>query len=365
MARRSILAPAAALLTLWPGAGGAELLIKNIELPARFEIRVYADDVPGARSLALGAKGTVFVGTRENKVYAVVDSNGDQIADETHTIASGLRSPNGVAVRDGALYVAEISRISRYDDIEQRLDNPPPAVVVRADLPSDKHHGWKFIAFGPDGRLYVPIGAPCNICNRPDPYASITRMQPDGSGSEIFARGVRNTVGFDWHPETKELWFTENGRDLLGDDVPPDELNRAPRAGMHFGYPFCHDAAVSDPQFGKQKPCADFTPPALALGPHVAAVGMRFYTGTMFPPEYRNRIFIAEHGSWNRTKKIGYRVMTVTVSGDEASDYSVFAQGWLQGNTAWGRPVDVLQMPDGALLVSDDEAGAIYRIGYR
>jgi len=272
--------------------------------------------------------------------------------------------PNGVALRDGALYVAEVHRVLRFDGIESRLENPPPPVVVR-EFPPDRHHGWKFIAFGPDGFLYVPVGAPCNICQPEPMYAAIHRMRPDGSGFETFARGVRNTVGFDWHPETHELWFTDNGRDMLGDDIPPDELNNAPRAGMDFGFPTCHGRNIPDPEFGRRRPCSATTPPALELGPHVASLGMRFYTGRMFPEKYRKGIFIAEHGSWNRTHKIGYRVMFVPLENGRPAGYEVFAQGWLQGESAWGRPVDVLVTPDGALLVSDDESGTVYRISYR
>jgi glucose/arabinose dehydrogenase len=281
-------------------------------------------------------------------------------------VASGLQMPVGVAYQDGKLYVSAVSRILRFDDIEQHLDHPPAPVVVTDKLPRDTHHGWKFIAFGPDGKLYVPTGAPCNICE-PDSqrYAQIARMNADGSGLEVFARGVRNSVGFDWQPQTRELWFTENGRDLLGDDAPPDELNHAPRAGMHFGYPFCHGGDIADPEFGGKRRCDEFTPPARKLGAHVASLGMRFYTGTQFPPEYRNQIFIAEHGSWNRSHKSGYRVTLVRLQGDKAVSYEPFATGWLQGESAWGRPADVLVLPDGSLLVSDDSAGAIYRITYR
>ncbi len=351
-------------------AGGVHasggLPLDEIKLPQGFHIAVYTADVPNARSMTLGTKGTLFVGTgSEGKVYAVVDSNRDGKADEVITIASGLSMPNGVAVRNGALYVAEVNRVIRYDDIEARLKDPPKPVVVNDSFPSETHHGWKFIAFGPDEQLYVPVGAPCNVCGVKDPFASIMRMQPDGSNLEVYARGVRNTVGFDWDPRTHDLWFTDNGRDWLGDNLPPDELNHAPRAGMNFGFPHCHGMDILDPDFGKGYSCSEFTPPALPLGPHVAALGMRFYTGSMFPPEYRNRIFIAEHGSWNRSTPIGYRVMLVRLGKeDRGSPLTVFAQGWLQDTHHWGRPVDVQVMPDGALLVSDDEAGAIYRIIY-
>ncbi|MHB8995955.1 MAG: PQQ-dependent sugar dehydrogenase [Armatimonadota bacterium] len=339
--------------------------LDQIRLPEGFHISYYASDVPGARSLCLGARGTVFVGTRDQgTVYALVDDNGDRRADRVLTIARGLNYPNGVAFRIGSLYVAEIHRLIRYDNIEQRLDNPPAPVVVRGDFPTDRSHGWKFIAFGPDGRLYVPIGVNCNICPRREPYGTILSMNADGSGRQTFARGLRNSVGFDWEPGTGVLWFTDNGRDRMGDDVPPDELNRAPRAGMDFGFPYCHGKSVLDPEYGRGRNCSDFTPPVVELGPHVAALGMRFYTGSMFPAQYSGGIFIAEHGSWDRSTPIGYRVMFVPVAGGQAQDYRVFAQGWLQGGRAWGRPVDVLVMPDGSLLVSDDEKGCVYRITY-
>jgi glucose/arabinose dehydrogenase len=355
-------------------------LLPQIKLPEGFRIEVYAADVRNARQMALGDKGTLFVGSRTaGNVYAVVDTNGDHKADRVLTIASELNMPSGLAFRDGALYVAEVSRIIRFDDIEARLENPPAPVVVNDTLPADRHHGWKFIAFGPDGLLYVPVGAPCNVCDRSgdDPrYAAILRMRPDGTGLEVFASGVRNTVGFDWHPVTKELWFTDNGRDMMGDDVPPDELNRAPKPGMHFGFPYCHGADIPDPEFGGLRKCSEFEPPAQDLGPHVAAIGMRFYTGKMFPAEYHNQIFIAEHGSWNRSTPLGYRVTVVRVDGaSRVTSYETLAEGWLRGakpggrggvtlGDAWGRPADVLVMPDGSLLVSEDSPGAIYRISY-
>ena len=263
------------------------------------------------------------------------------------------------------LYVMEVNRLLRYNDIEDHLDAPPDPVVVYDRYPTDSHHGWKFIRFGPDGMLYIPVGAPCNICDEEDDrYASITRINHDGNGFEIFSHGVRNTVGFDWHPVTEELWFTDNGRDWLGDDMPPDELNRAPEKGVHFGFPYCHGEDILDPEFGEGQDCADYVSPAQELDPHVAALGMRFYTGDMFSENYRDQILIAEHGSWNRSIPIGYRLMLVELNGDDVVGYKVFAEGWLQGMTAWGRPVDVLVMPDGSLLVSDDFAGVIYRITY-
>jgi glucose/arabinose dehydrogenase len=362
----SVLFLFAGLLACRSAAGESDPPLHLVKLPPEFTISLYAKDVPNARSLALGANGTVFVGSlAEGNVYALVDQNNDHQADHLYLVAKNLTSPNGVAFRNGSLYIADINRILRLDHIEERLSDPPQPVVVTDSLPSDRHHGWKFIGFGPDGLLYVPVGAPCNVCERDDErYASLLRMQPDGSGLEVFARGIRNTVGFDWHPETKELWFTDNGRDWLGDDAPPDELNRAPRKGLHFGFPYCHGGTIADPQFGAKHACDEFTPPALRLGPHVAALGMRFYTGTMFPDTYRKQIFIAEHGSWNRKTPIGYRLGLARFMDDGSMKYEVFAEGWRQDNRTWGRPVDVLVMPDGALLVSDDTADVIYRISY-
>lgn len=346
----------------------SELLkkLKLIKLPDGFRIHLFAGGVTGARSLTRGKNGVIFVGTRRTgKVYAVVDEDGDFRADRIYTIARGLFMPNGVAFHAGALYVAEVNRVIRLDNIETRLSDPPPPVVVNDHFPSEALHGWKFIRFGPDGKLYVPVGAPCNICE-PDfsRYANIMRMNADGSGLEIFATGVRNSVGFDWHPRTRELWFTDNGRDMLGEDVPPDELNRAPRKGMNFGYPYCHGGDIPDPVYGKKHSCDEFTPPVQKLGAHHAALGMRFYTGKQFPAEYRDQIFIAEHGSWNRRVPAGYRIALVRLNGNKAVGYETFAGGWLQGSQAWGRPVDLMVMPDGSLLVSDDRADAIYRISY-
>jgi len=354
------------VLSCTPSRGAERLPLDQIHLPPGFKIEVYTDQVPSAREMALSPKGVLYVGSRgPGKVYAVVDRNKDGKADQVFTVASGLRMPSGVAFHDGALYIGDVSKVLRLDGIDDRLANPPAPKVVSAAFPADEHHGWKFIAFGPDGWLYVPVGAPCNICEPAKPiYASIARIRPDGSGLEIFARGVRNTVGFDWHPQTHELWFTDNGRDWLGDERPPDELNRAPRAGLHFGFPYCHGGDISDPEFGKGHPCSQYEPPAQKLGPHVASIGMRFYTGTMFPPEYRNQIFIAEHGSWNRSTPIGYRVSMVKLKDGKAVSYQPFAEGWLTHGRAWGRPADVLVMPDGALLVADDDMGAIYRITY-
>ncbi|ACD17372.1 PQQ-dependent sugar dehydrogenase [Paraburkholderia phytofirmans] len=343
----------------------AALPVDRIKVPPGFRIEVLSNAVPSARAMALSPKGILYIGSLDGHVYALELQNGRVTA--RHVIASGLETPAGVAWHDGALYVSAVSKIVRFDAIDTHLNDPSKPVVVIDTLPAETHHGWKFIAFGPDGKLYVPQGAPCNVCLKDrNRFGLIGRMDPDGSHYEVVARGIRNSVGFAWHPVTHDLWFTDNGRDLLGDDVPDDKLNRAPRAGMDFGFPYCHGGDTPDPEFGKDHPCSAFTPPAVKLGAHVAALGMRFYDGPMFPATYRNSIFIAEHGSWNRSKKVGYRVVHVTTDPDGSNArQEVFAEGWLQsGETEWGRPADVLPLPDGSLLISDDYAGAVYRVTY-
>lgn len=342
----------------------AEPMLSRIRLPPGFKIELFADQLPNARVMVRGERGTIFVSTRgEGSIYALRDTTGDGRAAAPRTIVSGLKMPNGIAFRDGALYVAAVDQILRYDNIESRLDNPPAPVLVTHALPKDQAHGWRYLAFGPDGKLYVAVGAPCNSCDQAG-YAELRRLNPDGSGMETFARGIRNTVGFTWNPSDQTLWFTENGRDWLGDNLPPDELNQAIKSGLHFGYPYCHGGDFLDPEFGAGKNCADFTPPAQKLGPHVAPLGLTFYTGTQFPERYRGQILIAEHGSWNRSAKIGYRIMLVTLRDGRAVSYEPFAEGWLDGERVWGRPAYLLVLPDGSLLVSDDHAGAIYRIRY-
>lgn len=347
----------------------ATLPLEKIKLPKGFSISVFAE-VDNARALAISPRGTIFVGNRdEGKVYAVKDTDGDGKADKKWTIASGLNMPNGVAFKDGDLYVAEISRIHKFPGIESKLDNPGKSQIIYDKFPTEAHHGWKYIAFGPDGKLYIPVGAPCNNCESKDPiYASITRMNPDGTGLEIFAHGVRNSVGFTWHPVTKQMWFTDNGRDMLGDDIPSCELNIATKEGLHFGYPYCHEGSVKDPEFGDKRPCSDFVKPADKLGAHVAPLGLKFYTGKMFPAEYNNQIIVAEHGSWNRSKKSGYNLSLVKLDGkSKVTGHSVFASGWMDDATqkVWGRPVDVLVLPDGSMLISDDQANVIYRVVYK
>jgi glucose/arabinose dehydrogenase len=344
------------------------LPLEDIRLPEGFKIDIYAEGVKNARSMDLSPNGTLFVGTRgKGHLYALRDTDGDNKVDEQYTLAKGLKMPNGVAFRDGDLYVAEVSRIIKFENIEAQLENPPQPVVVYDKYPTETHHGWKYIAFGPDGKLYVPVGAPCNICESDDPvFNSITRLNPDGTGFEIVHQGIRNTVGFTWHPETEELWFTDNGRDWMGDDQPACELNHAPKDNMHFGYPYCHQGNLADPEFGSKRDCSEFTPPVQNLGPHVAPLGLEFYTADHFPDSYKGQILIAEHGSWNRSKKIGYRVMLVQLEDGKAVSYKPFADGWLNEaeDEVWGRPVDLEFLPDGSMLVSDDFADVIYRITY-
>ncbi len=358
-----------------------DLPLGELRLPPGFTVELYAR-VPNARQMALGTR-TLFVGSlRAGLVHALPLDDALRPL-RVLRLAEGLTLPAGVAFHEGALYVSAVSRLLRYDRVEEWAHAgtdaapsglvpavsasaaPPPApTIVRADLPSETHHGAKVLGFGPDGLLYVPVGAPCNICRTGPRHGVILRMRPDGTGEEVFARGVRNTVGFDWHPETRELWFTDNGRDWLGDDLPPDELNRAPGPGLDFGFPYCHGGTIADPEYGDLGTCAAATPPARNLGPHVASLGMAFYTGRQFPAEYRGQVFIAEHGSWNRSTRIGYRVTLVRLEGGRAVSYEPFAEGWLRGGSPWGRPAALLMLPDGSLLVADDYAGAIYRIRY-
>ena len=344
------------------------LPLDKLKVPAGFKIEVWAEGIPEARSLALGDKGTVFVGNRNlSDVYAIVDRGGKR---EVKKILTGLKAPNGVAFSKGTLFVAERHRITRYDGIEDRLDNPPEAKVVidNLDPTTQAGHFWKFLALGPDGKLYFNVGAPGNIVMPTYMQAAIHRVDPQSGVLETVALGVRNSVGFDWDPKTKQLWFTNHARDWISDDLPHDTLHHVSRKNMHYGYPFCHQGDFLDPEFGKGRTCKEFDPPALKLGPHIAPLGMRFYNGKMFPAEYQNNIFIAMHGSWNRTTKQGYNVMRVIVDGQGKSTLKPFLEGFLTDEKGdppmWGRPVDVLVMRDGAMLVSDDYNGIIYRISY-
>ncbi|MFT7684797.1 MAG: glucose/arabinose dehydrogenase [Candidatus Azotimanducaceae bacterium] len=343
--------------------------LKDLDLPAGFQIDIYAE-VQNARQMALGGEGIIYVGTRKlGKVFQVVDVDGDYKADKVTEVARDLDLPSGVAYRNGDLYVGAVSKILRFKNIDHEINK---AETIIDTLPAETHHGWKHLNFGPDKLLYFAVGAPCNICLSEDPvYASILRLNVDKSAStpEIVAHGVRNTVGFDWHPTTKELWFTDNNRDSLSDERPYGELNKVSHKGDHFGFPFFHDESLPDPEFGdKGDSASSYIEPELILDPHVAALGMIFYTGDMFPSQYKNQVFMAEHGSWNRTPEAGhtgYRV-TMGTNVDGKLVYETFVDGWLNSdNQAWGRPVHLLQLPDGSLLLSDDRAGIIYRITYQ
>jgi glucose/arabinose dehydrogenase len=346
-----------------------QLPTNKLTLPRGFQIELYASGVDNARSVRVGDKGTVFVGSRlKDKVHAIIDKGGKR---EVKVIASGLYRPNGLAFHNGTLYIAELSKISKIEKIEDNLDNPPKPVVIYDDLPKDEPHGWKFLTVGPDNKLYFQVGAPCNICMPPDTHAQFRRINLDGSGMEVVARGIRMTVGFDWHPVTKELWFTENQRDWLSEDAPQDKLNRMTKIGQHFGFPFCHGGNLADQEFGWGRSCDEFVKPALLLGPHSAPLGMRFYTGKMFPAAYRDAIIVVRHGSWNRSKKIGGDVVVVRLNKDgtvkpnkDGSLFEPLITGFLVNNNYIGRPVDVEIMKDGSLLVSDDFNGAVYRVTY-
>src|SRR5712691_1755627 len=340
-----------------------KLPIPQLKLPKGFKVEVFVSGVPNARSLRLGDKGTVFVSNRIlDKVYAVVEKDGKR---EAKVIASGMDRPNGLAFHGGTLYIAEGTKVSKLEKIEDKLDNPGKPVVIYDQFPNHQSHGWKFMALGPDNKLYINVGAPCNICMPPETNGQIRRINLDGSGSETYVRGVRNSVGFDFHPVTKELYFTDNGRDWLSEELPNDELNRVTRTGQHFGFPYCHQGDVPDNELGWGRSCSEFEPPVAKLGPHAAALGMRFYTGTMFPAQYRGAIFIARHGSWNKTVKIGGDIYVVYLNRDgSVRAQESFMTGFLQDNNYVGRPVDLQMMRDGSLLVSDDYAGAVYRISY-
>lgn len=340
-----------------------QLPVPQLKLPKGFKIEVYASGIPNARSLRVGDKGTVFASNRLlDKVYAIVDRGGKR---EVKVIASGMDRPNGLAFHKGTLYIAEGTRISKLENIEDNLDNPGKPVVIYSDFMNSQSHGWKFMGLGPDNMLYVNVGAPCNICEPPAGTGQLRRISLDGKIGEPVVRGVRNSVGFDWHPVTNELWFTDNGRDWLSEDLPEDELNRITRNGQHFGFPYCHQGNFTDREMGWGKSCDEFEKPAALIGPHAGALGMRFYTGKMFPAKYHNAIFIARHGSWNRTRKIGGDIIVAYLNKDgSVKSQEVFLSGFLQNNAYLGRPVDVQVMKDGSLLVSDDHAGAVYRVTY-
>jgi len=334
----------------------------KLKLPKGFNVELYAGNVPNARSMRQGEKGTVFVGSRlQDKVHYIVDKDGKR---DVKVLVSGLYRPNGLAIKDGTLYIAELSKISKIEKVEDNLDKSPKPVMIYDNLPKDEAHGWKFIGIGPDNKLYIPIGQPCNNCLPPDTHAQIRRINLDGSGMEVIAKGVRNTVGFDWHPVSKELYFTDNGRDWASEDVPEDELNRVTKVGEHFGSPFCYQGDFPDPEFGWGRSCSEFTAPVLKTGPHSASLGMRFYTGSMFPAKYKNAIFIARHGSWNRSKKFGGDILAVFLNPNGTVKSSeVFISGFLgEDNNYIGRPADLLFLKDGSMLIADDFNGAVWRV---
>jgi glucose/arabinose dehydrogenase len=344
-------------------AAADKLPVAKLKLPPGFNIEVYAAGMANARSMAEGDKGTVFVGTRlVGNVYAIANKDGKR---SVKTLASGLYRPNGVAFKNGTLYIAELSKVSKIDKVEDNLDSSPKPTMIYDSLPKDEAHGWKFIAIGPDNKLYVPIGQPGNNVLHDDAHGQIRRINLDGSGAEVVAVGVRNTVGFDWHPETKQLYFTDNGRDWLSESVPEDELNRVTKVGEHFGAPYCWQGNIIDQELGWGKNCKDYTAPVGLMGPHTAALGMRFYTGSMFPKTYKNAIIVARHGSWNKSNKEGGDVVVVKLNKDgTVKSMEPFITGFLEDNKYVGRPVDVMQMKDGSLLVSDDWNGAVYRVTY-
>jgi glucose/arabinose dehydrogenase len=358
----SPLAPHAGKMTATPPS---EIPLASFKLPPGFKAEIWATGMPGARAMARGDGGKIYVGTRAiGRVYEVTDAGTQR---SSRVVVDKLVQPAGVAFKNGSLYVMAIDKVLRFDGIEKNPDVQPVDMTAAFKLPKEQHHNWKYIAFGPDGKLYVPFGAPCNICVPGEEYAQIRRYNADGSGMEVIARGVRNTQGFAWHPVTKEMWFTDHGRDWMGDNEPEDELNRMASVGANFGFPYCHANGVADKDIKKDRPCDNVTLPVQTMGPHAAVMGAHFYTGNMFPPEYKNVLFVARKGSWNRTKKFGYDVVNVRADADGKNPkVTPFMTGFLnESNDSFsGRPTYMLQLPDGSLLLSDEQLGAIYRITY-
>jgi glucose/arabinose dehydrogenase len=356
----------ALMLALFSVAASAQNVdVDKLTLPDGFSVSVYAE-IENPRQLAIGANNTVFVGSLRGSVWALINPEEDIRAREAVRVAEGLNTPNGVAYHGGDLFVGEIDRISTIQNIDTKLNGVQSTKTVTDDLPNRRHHGFKFLAIGPDDKIYLPVGAPCNVCEEEEIFGTLLKMNLDGSDLEIIAKGIRNTVGFDFHPSSGELWFTDNGRDMLGDDLPACEINRLSAEGQHFGFPYIHQGDLPDPRFGDGHNPRDYTPPVLKLGAHVAPLGLAFYRGEEFPKRFRNTVFWAEHGSWNRSQKSGYRVMMGKLDDDHERIISnePFVEGWLEDQNNWGRPVDILNMPDGSILISDDMANAIYRIAY-
>lgn len=359
----SKLAPHAGKNTETPAS---EIPVDKLKVPKGFKVEIWSTGTPGGRAMVRGDKGKIYLGTRGlGRVYEVTDKGGSR---ESRVVVDKLVQPAGVAFQDGALYVMAINKVLRFDGIEDNAGVAPVDLTAKFNLPPQQHHNWKYITFGPDKKLYVPFGGPCNICEPPEEYAQIRRYNPDGSGMEVIVRGVRNSLGFDWHPKTGEFWFVDQGRDWLGDRGPQDELNRLTKPGKEFfGYPWCHAEGIPDPEIKKADPCKGVTKPVALMGPHASVLGTRFYTGSMFPAEYKNSLFIARKGSWNRNQKFGYDVVNVRIGADgKTAKVTPFLTGFLdeKANTFWGRPAYVLPMPDGAMLVSDEQLGAIYRVSY-
>lgn len=343
----------------------AKNILDKLTAAPGFEISLFADDVENARQIAVSSRGIVYAGSRNaGNVYALIDHNSDGVADKKMVIAEGLNMPSGLAIKDGDLYVGEVHRIIRFKNIDKHLKNPEYEVFY-SDLPSERHHGWKFLRFAPNGELIIPVGVPCNICEEDPRFGRIFSLNTDTKEITTLAKGVRNTVGFDFHPSTQMLWFSDNGRDMMGDDIPPDELNRITKEEEHFGFPYVHSGVIVDPEFGEGKNIADYTQPALALGAHVAPLGIHFYTGKQFPDSYKQQLFVAEHGSWNRSKKVGYKVAVATIENAKVTKYTPLITGFMQDETTFGRPVAFAQLNDGSLLVSDDYANVIYRVSYK
>ena len=341
--------------------------IKQLTVPSNFKLHVFAENVENARQMALGDQGTIFVGSRDKgNVYALQDTDGDFLIDKKITIASNLLMPSGLAFKNGDLYVAAVSQILKYTDIEKNLTRNLKPQVVFDNLPNKRHHGWKYIDFSPAGELFVPVGAPCNVCDEDDErFSTILKVIPGTDEYSVYAHGVRNSVGFDWHPTSGELWFSDNGRDMMGDDIPPCELNRATTSNLHFGFPYVHAGSIIDPEFFNGHDFTKFQTPALSLGAHVAPLGIHFYQGKMFPKNYHHQLFVAEHGSWNRSKKSGYRVMVAKLENNQVVSYEPIITGFLDGERTLGRPVAFLELADGSLLISDDFADKIYRLTYK